>query len=53
MGAGAVSGIQASDAVRKILIQEPKVKAPLDPNFAPVILAKRAYNEAAKDCADS
>jgi predicted NBD/HSP70 family sugar kinase len=39
-------------AVTDLLIVEPKVKAPLDPGFAPVVLAKKRYREAAKDCED-
>ena len=39
-----------SDVVRKLLIVEPKVKASLDPDFAPVVLGKRNYTEAAKNC---
>jgi len=53
MGAGASAGVQPSEAVKKLLIVEPKVKAALDPGFAPVVLAKRTYKEAAKDCVDS
>jgi len=40
-------------AVSDLLIVSPKVKAPLDPGFAPVVLAKREYRNAAKDCADT
>jgi len=39
--------------VSDLLIVTPKVKAPLDPGFAPVVLAKREYRNAAKDCADT
>jgi len=39
-------------AARKMLLVKPKVVAPLDKGFSPVILAKKAYLEAAKDCAD-
>jgi len=53
MGAGASAGVQPSDVVKNLLIVKPKVEAPLDPGFAPVVLAKRAYKEAAKDCADT
>jgi len=34
----------------KLLLSRPKVPAPLDPNFSPLILAKRQYLEAAKGC---
>mmetsp|Transcript_3882 Transcript_3882/g.9113 ORF Transcript_3882/g.9113 Transcript_3882/m.9113 type:complete len:655 (+) Transcript_3882:134-2098(+) len=37
---------------RKMLLVKPKIEAPLDPGFRPVILAKKAYLEAAKDCED-
>ena len=49
MGAGAVSGLQS---FRCSTYPHPgaQSEAPLDPNFAPVLLAKRAYHEAAKDC---
>ena len=40
-------------ACTDLLIVTPKVKAPLDPDFAPVVLAKRQYRAAAKDCADT
>lgn len=36
----------------KILLSRPKVPAPLDPNFSPVILGKRQYLKATKDCKD-
>jgi len=52
MGSGA-STEQCLDAVTQLLIVDPKVKAPLDPGFAPVVLAKREYRNAAKDCADT
>ena len=41
------------DAAKKILLQKPKVAAPLDPDFAPLVLGKKAYLEATKDCTDS
>jgi len=40
-------------AVKELLMVEPAIKAPLDEGFAPVVLAKRKYREAAKDCADT
>jgi hypothetical protein len=52
MGAGGSVEKQTA-AVMDLLVVEPKVKAPLDPGFAPVILAKMKYREAAKDCKDS
>eukprot|EP00418_Pyrodinium_bahamense_P089726 CAMPEP_0179037122 /NCGR_PEP_ID=MMETSP0796-20121207/13966_1 /TAXON_ID=73915 /ORGANISM="Pyrodinium bahamense, Strain pbaha01" /LENGTH=490 /DNA_ID=CAMNT_0020733421 /DNA_START=104 /DNA_END=1576 /DNA_ORIENTATION=- len=36
----------------KYLICKPKVPAPLDPDFSPVILGKKKYFEAVKDCTD-
>merc|ERR1712232_1097316 len=36
----------------KLLIAQPKVPAPLDPNFSPLVLGKRQYLAAAKDCAE-
>merc|ERR1719191_581860 len=53
MGSGASSVEQQTNAVMDLLVVEPAIKAPLDPGFAPVVLAKRKYREAAKDCADS
>jgi len=53
MGSGASSCEQSIEAVTQLLIVDPKVKAPLDPGFAPVVLAKREYRNAAKDCADT
>eukprot|EP00929_Paragymnodinium_shiwhaense_P034594 TRINITY_DN1879_c0_g2_i8.p1 TRINITY_DN1879_c0_g2~~TRINITY_DN1879_c0_g2_i8.p1 ORF type:complete len:505 (-),score=160.55 TRINITY_DN1879_c0_g2_i8:247-1761(-) len=37
-------------AAQRLLLARPKVVAPLDPNFSPVILGKRQYLAAAKDC---
>merc|ERR1740117_798408 len=37
---------------RKYLLVKPKIAAPLDPGFSPLILGKRKYLEAAKDCED-
>jgi len=39
-------------AAMKILLSRPKVPAPLDPNFSPVVLAKRQYLEATKSSAE-
>mmetsp|Transcript_114400 Transcript_114400/g.318199 ORF Transcript_114400/g.318199 Transcript_114400/m.318199 type:complete len:488 (+) Transcript_114400:3-1466(+) len=36
----------------RLLLVKPKVEAPLDPGFRPVILGKKAYLEAAKDCTE-
>jgi len=44
---------QCTAAVSQLLIVEPAIKAPLDPGFAPVVLAKRAYRKAAEKCADT
>jgi len=40
------------EAAKKLLLVKPAVEAPLDPGFSPVVLAKREYLKAAKDCAD-
>jgi len=37
---------------KKLLLCKPKIAAPLDPKFAPAVLGKRNYLEAAKDCVD-
>jgi len=47
------SGGALTKEVADLLIVSPKVKAPLDPGFAPVVLAKREYRAASKDCADT
>mmetsp|Transcript_84300 Transcript_84300/g.247266 ORF Transcript_84300/g.247266 Transcript_84300/m.247266 type:complete len:1173 (-) Transcript_84300:83-3601(-) len=39
-------------AAKKLLLVTPAVPAPLDPDFAPVVLGKKKYLEAAKDCKD-
>jgi len=39
-------------AAMKILLSRPAVPAPLDPNFSPLVLGKRQYMLATKDCAD-
>jgi len=52
MGSGS-SVEQQTQAVMDLLIVEPAIKAPLDIGFAPVVLAKKKYREAAKDCADT
>jgi predicted NBD/HSP70 family sugar kinase len=36
----------------KLLLAKPKVTAPLDPNFSPLVLGKRQYLAAAKDCSE-
>jgi len=48
----ALSRKSMSPAAAKILLVKPKVAAPLDPDFCPVVLGKKAYMEAAKDCKD-
>jgi len=54
MGAGASASVeQQIAAASDLLIVTPKVKAPLDPGFAPVVLAKREYRKAAADCKDT
>jgi len=52
MGAGG-SVEQQCAAVTELLVVEPKVSAPLDPGFAPVVLAKAKYRKAAEGCADT
>jgi predicted NBD/HSP70 family sugar kinase len=42
-----------SPAVKELLIVKPKIAAPLDADFAPVVLAKREYRKAAAGCADT
>mmetsp|Transcript_6013 Transcript_6013/g.9616 ORF Transcript_6013/g.9616 Transcript_6013/m.9616 type:complete len:665 (+) Transcript_6013:87-2081(+) len=37
---------------KNMLLVKPKVAAPLDPGFCPVVLAKKKYLEEAKDCKD-
>jgi len=39
-------------AAKEILLVKPKVTPPLDPDFVPVVLAKKAYLAATKDCKD-
>lgn len=51
-GGKAAFGAVMPPAARKLLLTKPKVKAPLDPGFSPLILAKQKYMEAAKDCKD-
>eukprot|EP00913_Durusdinium_trenchii_P004770 g4430.t1 len=48
-GGKAAFGAVMPPAARKLLLTKPKVKAPLDPGFSPLILAKQKYMEAAKD----
>eukprot|EP00438_Fugacium_kawagutii_P035380 Skav201839 [mRNA] locus=scaffold484:234207:238497:- [translate_table: standard] len=52
-GAKAAFGAVMPQAAKKLLLVKPKVKAPLDPGFCPLILAKKKYLEAAKDCKDA
>jgi len=53
MGSGASSVEQQTAAVMDLLIVTPGITAPLDPGFSPVVLAKKKYREAAKNCADT
>jgi predicted NBD/HSP70 family sugar kinase len=39
-------------AARRLLLVKPKIAAPLDPGFRPLILGKKNYLEAAKDCTE-
>jgi predicted NBD/HSP70 family sugar kinase len=39
-------------SARALLLTRPKIPAPLDPNFSPLILGKRNYLEHAKGCTD-
>lgn len=50
--AGRPLSSQLSPAAAKILLVKPKVQAPLDPGFSPVVLSKISYKEAAKECKD-
>lgn len=43
----------AGEYVPPLLLCRPGVRAPLDPGFSPVALAKKQYREAAKNCKDS
>jgi len=40
-------------SAKRLLLVKPKVTAPLDPGFRPLILGKKKYLEAAKDCKDT
>jgi len=40
-------------AARRLLLVKPKIVAPLDPKFSPLILGKKKYLEAVKDCTDT
>lgn len=51
-GSKAAFGAVMPQAAKKLLLVKPKVKAPLDPGFSPLILAKQKYLEAAKECKD-
>ena len=49
-----LAGPRARQLARISLLQvEPKVSAPLDPGFAPLVLGKKKYKLAAKDCTQS
>merc|ERR1719394_2218626 len=39
-------------AARRLLLVKPKVPAPLDPGFRPLVLAKKKYLEETKECTD-
>jgi predicted NBD/HSP70 family sugar kinase len=39
-------------AARKFLLVKPKIEAPLDKGFRPLVLGKKKYLEAAKECTD-
>mmetsp|Transcript_72594 Transcript_72594/g.192837 ORF Transcript_72594/g.192837 Transcript_72594/m.192837 type:complete len:730 (-) Transcript_72594:212-2401(-) len=39
-----------SEAAKKVLLVKPKIQAPLDPDFAPVILGKKKYYASASSC---
>jgi len=41
-----------AEAAKKLLLAKPKVVAPLDPDFSPVILGKKKYYSAASSCKD-
>eukprot|EP00929_Paragymnodinium_shiwhaense_P034595 TRINITY_DN1879_c0_g2_i9.p1 TRINITY_DN1879_c0_g2~~TRINITY_DN1879_c0_g2_i9.p1 ORF type:complete len:491 (-),score=145.47 TRINITY_DN1879_c0_g2_i9:132-1604(-) len=42
-----------SESAMKLLLCRPKVPAPLDPNFSPLILGKKNYMAATKECKDA
>jgi len=48
-----VSSTGMHPAAQKLLLNKPGMVAPLDPNFSPVILGKKKYLEAAKDCKET
>merc|ERR1719215_104569 len=54
-GASAAKDLAAElpDEAKELLSVEPAISAPLDNGFRPVVLARRKYRDAAKDCADS
>eukprot|EP00928_Gymnodinium_smaydae_P069356 TRINITY_DN527_c0_g2_i3.p1 TRINITY_DN527_c0_g2~~TRINITY_DN527_c0_g2_i3.p1 ORF type:complete len:648 (-),score=174.80 TRINITY_DN527_c0_g2_i3:260-2203(-) len=45
-------GANMSPAAKKLLLVKPKIEAPLDKGFRPLILGKKNYLEAAKECED-
>jgi len=47
-----VPGKNMPFTAKKLLLVKPKVPAPLDPDYCPVVLAKKKYLEAVKDCTD-
>mmetsp|Transcript_40654 Transcript_40654/g.91727 ORF Transcript_40654/g.91727 Transcript_40654/m.91727 type:complete len:652 (+) Transcript_40654:87-2042(+) len=47
-----VPGKTMPPAAKKYLLQKPKVTPPLDSDYCPLVLGKRKYLEAAKDCTD-
>jgi predicted NBD/HSP70 family sugar kinase len=49
--AGKKSG-SMPQAAKKLLLVKPKIEAPLDKGFRPLILGKKKYLEAAKECTD-
>mmetsp|Transcript_29261 Transcript_29261/g.67363 ORF Transcript_29261/g.67363 Transcript_29261/m.67363 type:complete len:492 (+) Transcript_29261:92-1567(+) len=44
--------VPVPEAAKSLLIVKPKIEAPLDAGFAPLILGKKKYLEAAKDCTE-
>ncbi|CAE7817537.1 SPAC4G8.04 [Symbiodinium sp. CCMP2456] len=51
-GSKAPFGAIMPPMAKKYLLVKAKVKAPLDPGFCPLILAKQKYLEATKECTD-
>jgi predicted NBD/HSP70 family sugar kinase len=51
-GADSTKRFGMPPAARRLLLVKPKIAAPLDPKFSPLVLGKKKYLEATKDCTD-